>query len=168
MWAVFTFVSSFVIASDQNRLIRYALLFSCESILVVFYLAYAVLPRSILFMRPAMRVYARFWALYHILFLIGHVLAFVKIDFAFCNYSVCALLWALVLPFVVFSTLQDDSAFWQGTSNSGNKNKLTAPLLGFSLGGCILVRISRWLFFNMYFQDFRLPAALHQIWIIWT
>jgi hypothetical protein len=101
------------------------------TIMCTFYISLFLLPDKYLFRRPAIKVYAKFWALFRFIVLFADILMWYSdthsdyitpSEIANCTYGFAGLIiFALFKPYIVYRTLLEDSKWWQGIlSNSGS------------------------------------------------
>jgi len=127
VWGLVTFVFYFIIFSylndrfdsdyrrDTSKI--YTVFTVYESLMLIFYSAYAFLPPSILYHRPALTFYARFNVLSYIVVILFASLYYKGENNVICPGSIIAFIFAAFLqPLAIYKTLQIDSQYWQGLS----------------------------------------------------
>ncbi len=93
----------------------FAIYLTYSSILLAFYLAFLVVPNTLLYRRSAMEFYAKFNVVFYIFQIIVCSLLFYDVTDVVCAGSVIVfILVAFVQPLVLFRCLQIDSQYWQG------------------------------------------------------
>ena len=96
------------------------------------------MPYKLLYRRPALIGYAIFWSVTRGIVVVSEILEYLKIDMGICFETVgFDLMFTMAIPFVAYTTLRQDSQFWQGTLTEewivGKMSGLRGPLLGTSL-----------------------------------
>jgi len=115
-WALFILVLRFFIYWKQGD-VGDALELFMDMVILVFYLSLWLCPSRLLFRRPAVFLYARFWVYFRFAAIVVKVLFFFNDtqNAAACGYYVSTLvLFALLQPLVSYWTLSQDSDWWQG------------------------------------------------------
>jgi len=115
--AVVTLFMKVSVFFDRDHLRSFSVDLLWEAALLLFYLAIVLLPSSVIPRRPALKIYAVFWALFHTLTLVAVALTLFDVDAGFCLYAfptwtVGALLRAVITYVVVVR----DSQYWLGLS----------------------------------------------------
>ena len=96
------------------------------------------MPYKLLYRRPALIGYAIFWSVTRGIVVVSEILEYLKIDMGIRFETVgFDLMFTMAIPFVAYTTLRQDSQFWQGTLTEewivGKMSGLRGPLLGTSL-----------------------------------
>lgn len=120
VWAFFTFCC-YIFAVRQGGDISIVVTFVWHFAIFIFYSTLWLAPDKIIFRRTALKRYARFWALFRFVSIIGLTLetfrdaGLVGNDVSDCFYMVGVILSYVVLkPIVVYYALLTDSIWWQG------------------------------------------------------
>lgn len=132
IWGAFTFIVYFVqmtlfcgtyslVGLPIERAIKRQMWLgvSCgyNSMLLLFYLTFLVVPMNWLYRRPALRLYSQFQTIYQLFWIITSVLVYEKTDNSptVCVLSAFAIvLMVFVHPVITYYALQLDSQYWQG------------------------------------------------------
>jgi hypothetical protein len=137
---------------ETYTLVSYVLNVFWELALLLFYLALWLLPKKLLFRRPAALWYAKFWTLFRVASITINALIYVSqtrwIGNCLSVYGLL-LLFSCLEPTVVYFTLLQDSRWWQGLSivttvlysndrlsiesSESGKNAIDTPLKGVDL-----------------------------------
>jgi serine/threonine protein kinase len=137
-------------SSLTGSVVNRAFLFGPQVFIFVCYVSVLVLPMTTIYRRPAMRNYALFWAANYGLGTLGlSMLRYPETPWGksfSCLYILQdGILFHLIKPFIVYSTLLRDSEYWQGLcmvqknfsyfnkAEETQYNDLQSPLLGVSL-----------------------------------
>lgn len=96
----------------------------------LFYLSLYVLPISVLFRRPALIIYARWFTAMNSILVILFVLDTVRCDNTSCYAEMITAVVEFLNPFIVLYALKQDSLYWQGLYASSDLATLNRPLLG--------------------------------------
>lgn len=116
LWTCLVFTMTFFIYKYEDD-VGDALEVILDLVLFIFYVALWLAPKRILFRRPAVYIYARFWAYFRFAAIIIKVLFFFRDteDIAACGYLFATLLlFAIFQPLICYWTLLQDSDWWQG------------------------------------------------------
>ncbi len=117
VWALITFGLKFGYTFTVGEYPRFSTMLDLIwlAVLMAFYYTIWLFPSlDMLFRRPAVRVYAAYWAILYTLFALSAILRYFRVDGGYCLYIAdSALLWTLC-PWAVFKACNDDSLYWQG------------------------------------------------------
>ena len=120
LWAVFTFFC-YMFATRQGGDAAIVVTFLWHFMILIAYSTLWLAPDKLIFRRTALRRYARFWALFRFLSIIGLVLVelkdagFIADNVSDCFYMIgIILLYVIFKPYVVYYALLTDSIWWQG------------------------------------------------------
>ena len=117
-----------------------------ETALFVWYLCMYALPDRMFFRRKAAKFYALYWVLYKPVYIVTVCLMYERIDVGYCLYIVFTdAIFGLLKPWVVYRTLQIDSAYWSGISLDDDKldeNDIRQPLLGNEVNRDVVVSLA--------------------------
>lgn len=136
IWAVITYFFMVFSFRHGGTGLAYTLSTIWGSLMFSFYSLLFILPDKYLFRRPAIKVYAKFWALFRFIVLFADILMWYSdthsdyltpSQIADCTYGFAGLIiFALFKPYIVYRTLLEDSKWWQGilssNANSTNNN----------------------------------------------
>ena len=115
IWAMVTwFVQTWSNYADGDTIsMILSVMWSCS--LIVFYLVLWLAPLRILFRRPCVYSYARFWALMRLFVSIANVLRFYEFTSGFCLYILAvAGFQSPTVAYVVYTCLLRDCQYWLG------------------------------------------------------
>ena len=119
-WAVFTFLC-YLFAIRQGGHTYIIITFVWHFSILVFYSVLWLAPDKLIFRRTALKRYARFWALFRLVSIVGLVLeafndaGLLGDDASDCFYMVgVILMYVIFKPYVVYYALLTDSIWWQG------------------------------------------------------
>lgn len=120
IWAVFTFLC-YVFATRQGGHVAIVITFVWHFVILVFYSVLWLARDKFIFRRTALKRYARFWAIFRLLSIVGLVLVafneagLVADDASDCFYIVAIIMsYVIFKPYVVYYALLMDSIWWQG------------------------------------------------------
>jgi hypothetical protein len=109
------FISSF---HQQEAEISIWLLYVLYLITALFYVVLWLAPQKRLYRRPAILYYAKFWSWFH--FVTAILFVFIEFSPWLDDYDTCSLILLLLIvkpllvPFMCYHTLLQDSLWWQG------------------------------------------------------
>lgn len=115
-WSIFIFIFRFIIYWQQGTIGDTLELF-VDVVIFLFYISLWLCPEKLLFRRPAVYVYARFWVYFRLSAIIVKILFFFQEtkNTAACGYYIFTLiLFAIFQPLICYWTLLQDSDWWQG------------------------------------------------------
>ena len=139
IWGCVVFTVSYVLSLVQpGTEYDFFVHVSFYGIVLIFYLCCWLMPYKLLYRRPALIGYAIFWSVTRGIVVVSEILEYLKIDVGSCFETVgFDLMFTMAIPFVAYTTLRQDSQFWQGTLTEewivGKMSGLRGPLLGTSL-----------------------------------
>jgi hypothetical protein len=130
IWGCVTFIIFFIMFSLYRNAYGlhevsdhsvFTIYLTYSAVLLAFYLAFLVLPSTILYRRSAMEFYAKFNVIFYSFSIIVCSLLYHNVTDVVCTGSVLIfILVAFVQPLVLFRCLQIDSQYWQGLKPDKN------------------------------------------------
>jgi serine/threonine protein kinase len=130
IWAIFTWLLQATVSWQEGSAYSLALSAVWSLMLIVFYLCLWLLPMRILFRRPCIYAYARFWVFMRGFLLISIFLRYYGKTFGFCVYLFTeAAFQSPFVAYVVYSCLLRDCQYWLGIlhfEESGTKRKVSS------------------------------------------
>lgn len=136
IWSIIVFLSTFVIYKVQGT-VGDTVEIILDVGIFIFYMSLWLAPQAMLFRRPALFMYARFWAYFRLAAIIIKILFFFNQteSVAACGYVFATLLlFAIFQPLTSYWTLLQDSDWWQGIDIYQGRREsyenIRSPLLG--------------------------------------
>jgi hypothetical protein len=118
VWSILILTMTFTIYRYEGY-IGDAIELFLDLLIFILYIILWLAPQRFLFRRPAVYIYARFWAYFRFAAILIKILFFFRDteDVAACGYLFATLLlFAVFQPLVCYWTLLQDSDWWQGTT----------------------------------------------------
>lgn len=124
IWAIVTFLEQLFFYHSGPTTFSYSIDILWNVILLLFYLALWLVPEKNLFRRPSVLLYAKFWVVIRLLYLLADILAIIFDSvqyedreyvgvYCFVSY-LTMLIFVVCKPYIIYSTLLSDSSWWQG------------------------------------------------------
>jgi succinate-acetate transporter protein len=127
-WSAITFVAVYFVQAwhddmdavyqlgyQENVEASISISVSYSGLIIVLYGVIVFAPSSILYQRPALRLYSLFWLTYELVTIFDVIVTAIGLNWPFCVESANRLLmFGIVQPFIIMKTLKDDCLYWQG------------------------------------------------------